>query len=298
MPHSINAFKVPLGPAGEPGLTNEQLEERHREVLKLVHAAMPSSRLLTGTLLKERIISENGLFYQAFDLVESQQMPLFDSADSRTGRRIATSISALYAELARLKDEASNAVIRIGELTLFAAELQSQPTDESRAMLDELSPEDLKLWRLTHSRKGKHLSIEFDDGNVILPLPRLQEHIAETSVRKIRFRVKQIQRKSAILSEIKDALVSVSDAASTGAVDKYPKALKLMRPSDSLLDSHDAWFLLYLAEYKGLPVEATVRMALKAVNLKPSHMELVDISNARKLEVDLKRTAVLLRGSD
>jgi hypothetical protein len=296
MPNSINAFKVPLGPAGEPGLTNEQLKERHREVLKLVHAAMPSSRLLTGTLLKERIISENGLFYQAFDLVESRQMPLFDSADSRTGRRIATSISALYAELARLRDEASNAVIRIGELTLFAAELQSQPTDESRAMLDELSPEDLKLWRLTHSRKGKHLSIEFDDGNVILPLPRLQEHIAETSVRKIRFRVKQIQQKSAILSEIKDALVS--DAASTVAADKYPKALKLLRPSDSLLDSHDGWFLLYLAEYKGLPVEATVRMALKAVNLKPSHMELVDISNARKLEVDLKRTAVLLRGSD
>ncbi len=55
MSKSMNAFRIPLGPASEPGLSPNQLDKRTREALQMVHAIMPSSRFLTSGVLQNRL---------------------------------------------------------------------------------------------------------------------------------------------------------------------------------------------------------------------------------------------------
>lgn len=187
MSKSMNAFRIPLGPAVEPGLNTNQLDMRTREALKMIHAIMPSTRVLTSGVLQKRLISEGGLFWLAFDLEESPQMPLFNAGPHPTGKRITSTLANLHSELLRLREEAEATVVRVGELASLAAELDSLPIDESRSALGELSPDELLLWKLIHRRNGEPLAIEFEDGLVNLPLPTLGTHLPEGHVRTIHF---------------------------------------------------------------------------------------------------------------
>jgi hypothetical protein len=204
MSNPMNAFRTPLGPAVEPGLSTSQLVKKTLEAQQMIHAIMPSTRLLTSGVLQKRLTSENGLFWLGFDLEETPQMPLFNVGPHPSGKRITSSLANLYNDLLHMRDEAESAVIRVGELAMLATKLDSLPVDESRAALGELSAEDLKLWQLIHRRKGKSVEIEFEDGSVNLQLPTLGEHISKGHVRTIRFRVKHISKRQAKLSGIKE----------------------------------------------------------------------------------------------
>jgi hypothetical protein len=284
MSNLINAFKIPLGPAAEPGLSQTQLKKRMEEAQKMIHAIMPSTRLLTSSVLQKRLISENGLFWLAFDLEESPQMPLFNGGLHPTGKRITSTLADLYSELLRLREEAESAVIRVGEMAILATKLASLPVDDSLTALGELSTDDLKLWRLIHRRNNEPLAIEFENGSVNLPLPTLSAHIPEGEVRTIRFRVQRIGKRQAKLTAIKEITQETSGIRRSIAC---PKTTKLFRSPEGANDRREAWFLLYFAEYKNLIVEATVRMALKRIDFSASHLELIDILNLHELKAEM-----------
>lgn len=290
MSKSMTAFRIPLGPANDPGLSTSQLDRRTREAQQMIHAIMPSSRVLTEGLLQKRLTSENGLFWLAFDLEESPQMPLFNAGPHPTGKRITSTLANLYTELLRLREEAESSVIRVGELAMLAAELDSFPADESRAALGELSPDDLQLWKLIHRRNGNPLAIEFENGSVNLPLPILGAHIPEGQLRTIRFRVQHPSRRQAKLIGIREITDEVTVAEPFSSC---PRTMKLLRSPESDGEQRDAWFLLYVAEYQNLVVEATVRMALKRIDFSASHLELVEILNRHELKVEMAKTASL-----
>lgn len=284
MSKSINAFRIPLGPAIEPGLSQDQLDRRTHEALHMVHAVMPSSRILTSGILQKRLTSENGLFWLAFDLEESPQMPLFNGGPHPTGKRITSTVANLYAELLRVREEAQSAVIRVGELAMLASELVSLPPKESRAALGDLSPDDLQLWKLIHRRNGEPLVIEFEDGSFNLLLPTLGAHIPEGHVRTIRFRVQHPSKHQAKLIAIQE----ISDETSvTNPSNSCPRTMKLLRSPANDAQQKNTWFLLYVAEYKNLVVEATVRMALKRMDFSASHLELIQILNDQNLKAEM-----------
>lgn len=281
MSKPMTAFRIPLGPATAPGLSTGQLEKRTREAQHMIHAVMPSSCILIHGVLQKRLTSENGLFWLAFDLQESPQMPLFNSGPHPSGRRITWTLGNLYAELLRLREEAESAIVRVGELAMLAAELDSLPANESRAALGELSPDDLQLWKLIHRRNGESLAIEFEDGSFNLPLPTLGANLSEGRVRTVRFHVQRPGKRQAKVTGIKEVL-----EASAGTMHSLPcpRTMKLLRSPEGNAEKQDAWFLLYVAEYRDLVVEAQVRMALKRVDFSASHLELVEILNSQEIE--------------
>ena len=283
-----NAFRIPLGPAGKPGLSQFQLNNRTKEALQMIHSVMPSTRFLTGGVLQTRLISEDGLFWLAFDLEESPQMPLFYAGPHPTGKRITSTLTNLYFDLLRLRDEAESTVIRVGELAVLAAELDSLPADESRAALGELSPDDLQLWKLIHRRKGKPLAIEFEEGTVNLPLPTLGAHIPENYVRTIRFHVQRPSKRQAMLTGIHEITETGTDARPSNPC---PRTMKLLRSPGGDTERQETWFLLYVAEYRHLMVEAKVRMALKRIDFSASHLEMVEILNLQRMKVELASIA-------
>lgn len=281
MSKSMNAFRIPLGPASEPGLSSIQLEKRTREAQQMIHAMMPSCRFLTNGVLQERLTSENGLFWLSFDLEESPQMPLFNAGPHPTGKRITSTLANLYTELLRLREEAESSVIRVGELAMLAAELDMLPTHESHAALGELSTGDLQLWRLIHRRNGEVLAIEFEDGSVNLPLPTLGTHLSEGRVRTIRFHVQHPGKRQAKLTRIKEISDGTNGAERSPSC---PRTMKLLRSPETDVVRREAWFLLYVAEYRNLIVEANVRMALNRLDFSASHLELIEILNVHELE--------------
>lgn len=284
MSKPINVFRVPLGPATEPGLSTMQLEKRSREARHMIRAIMPTTRSLMHSVLTERIISSNGLFWLAFDLEDSPQLPLFNRSSHPTGKRIASALTNLYAELARLREEAESSAIRVGELSVLASELDSLPVDEARVALGDLSADELQLWRLIHRRNGEQLAIEFEDGRVNLPLPTLGAIIPEGRVRKIQFRVRCPSKRQAKLIGIKEN--SIHEAGEK-TYRPCPQTITLLRSPETDGARCEAWFLLYVAEYRKLVVEATVRMALKRLDYSPSHLELLEVINQGNLKVEL-----------
>ncbi len=211
-------------------------------------------------------------------------MPLFNGGPHPTGRRIRSTVANLYAELLRVREEAQSAVIRVGELAILASELVSLPPEESHAALGDLSPDDLQLWRLIHRRNGEPLVIEFEDGLVNLSLPTLAAHIPEEDVRTIKFRVHNSNKRQAKLIAIKEVADDMAVARHSIAC---PRKMKLLRSPASDAQQQDVWFLLYVAEYRNLVVEAMVRMALKQVDRSASHLELIKIVNHQELTAEM-----------
>ena len=288
-----NVFKVVVGPSGEPGMTDRQLKLRRHEIYQEIHAVMPSIRLLGQDQLTDRLVNDGQFFYLNFDLRESFQMSLFEQQRLPDGKRVAAVLSTLHGILDRLREEASNSVIRVGKLAMLSAEIGSRSDTHAREELAALSAPDLDLWHLMHRRAGKSVSIDFGDGDDKPPLPTLGLHVPEHQTRRISFRVTKISKMSAILSGIKD----IGGSGSPGEPgSNCPPRLRLRRPSDFSLAHPDTWFLLYLAEYRNLPVEATVRLALRRVDLSPSHLELIEISNADALQTKLPTFARSLNG--
>lgn len=281
MTEPIHAFSIPLGPA-RPGLYDTQMQKRKAEVYRILQATMPSSRyLLANGVLQERTVSDGRLLWLEFDLVESPQLALpWDCRRGASSKGMASTLNGLYAELVRLKDEADSTVIRVGALKAFAARLETLSGTEFSGAIDSLSEQDWKLWRLIHARKGKPVSIEFPTvGTVGITMPLFASHIAERRQRRVRFRVEAPTRKMAEVSIVAD----ISDQQDAHAV-RLPKTVDLIRPIGQDLADRNRWFLLYVAEFRNLVVEAEVRLVLKMSDFSPSHLELVGLGNAAELQ--------------
>lgn len=151
-----------------------------------------------------------------------------------------------------------------------------------------MSPDDLLLWKFIHRHKSEPLAIDFGDGSVNLALPTLGAHIAERHVRTLRFRVQFPGKRQAKLTGIEEI---TDDVAGTEPSSPCPHTIKLLRSPEGDAEQRENWFLLYVAEYRNLVVEATVRMALKRMDFSASHLELIDILNFQELKAEMKDIA-------
>ncbi len=282
MSESIHAFSIPLGPA-KPGLTDEQIKKRKGEAHRIVRATMPSTRHLMHCYLQERIISDQGLLWLAFDLVEAPQMQLLTAGSGRNARMVASAFNSLCMELARLRDEAEATAIRVGELAAISSRLVSLSGMNLSGVVDGLSEHDWELWRLIHSRKGQAVSIDFSTGSVGITMPLFPAHTSEGRERRIRFRVKSVIRGKAEICQIKEE----NESTPASSPVKLPKKMKLLRPQVKCPQEKNGWFLLYVAEFRNVVVDATVRMALKLSDFSPSHLELISFNNATELVAEI-----------
>lgn len=83
----------------------------------------------------------------------------------------------------------------------------------------------------------------------------------------------------------------VNAFAGTEPSSPCPHTIKLLRSPEGDAEQRENWFLLYVAEYRNLVVEATVRMALKRMDFSASHLELIDILNFQELKAEMKDIA-------
>jgi len=280
MSEIIEAFSLPLGPE-QPGLSDTQMQRRKEGVYRIIRATMPSAEtLIRNGMLQERLAGGGGFLWLVFDLVESSQISL-PFGESKQRRYKAKSILGnLYAELARLKDEAEFNVVRVGELSGFASRLVTMSDQERVGALDTLSDQDRDLWRLVCTRKRRSISIAFPSGVIGISMPLFPSHIAEERSRKIKFKVKAANRRRAELVAVEE-VTRASDSPSKGV--SFPKRIELIRPLGNDGDQRNGWFLLYAAEFRDVVVEAEVRVALLLSDLSPSHLELIQIGNQDQL---------------
>ncbi|MCL4733213.1 hypothetical protein KJZ71_05445 [Patescibacteria group bacterium] len=239
--------------------------------------------------LQERIVSDHGLLWLAFDLVETPQMQLLTVGSEKNSRIVASAFNALCMELARLRGEAEETVIRVGELAAISSKLTLFTGIDPSGVLESLSECDWDLWHLIYSRKGKTVSIEFPTGRVGISMPLFPAHASEGLERRIRFRVKSVTRDKAEICQITEE----SESAPACSVVNFPKKMRLLRPLGKGLRERKGWFLLYSAEFRNVAVDAIVRMALKLSDFSPSHLELISIRNSAELvaEIDEIRLA-------
>ena len=282
MPEKLEAFCLPLGPE-QPGLSDTQMHRRKEEVYRIIRATMPSSAaLLRNGVLQERLAGGDGFLWLAFDLVESPQIILPFGEATKPRYKEKSILGSLYAELSRLKDEAEFNVIRVGALAGVASRLVAMSDQERVGALDALSEQDRELWRLFFMRKRRSISISFPTGIVDVNMPLFPLHIAEERSRKIRFKVKAVNRRRAELIAVEE-LTRESDNPSKGV--PFPKRIELLRPLGYDSGQCKGWFLLYSAEFRDVVVEAEVRMALLLSELSPSHLELIQIGNKDQLKI-------------
>ncbi len=282
MSEKFEAFSLPLGPE-QPGLSDTQMQRRKEEVYRIIRATMPSSAtLLRNGVLQERLAGGDGFFWLAFDLVESPQITFPFGDATKPHYKEKSMLGGLYAELSRLKDEAELNVIRVGTLAGVASRLVAMSDQERVGALDALSEQDRELWRLFFMRKRRSISISFPAGVVGVNMPLFPLHIAEERSRKIRFKVKAVNRRRAELIGVEE-LARESDSPSKGV--PFPKRIELLRPLGYDSNQGNGWFLLYSAEFRDVVVEAEVRMALLLSELSPSHLELIQIGNKDQLKI-------------
>lgn len=282
MSEKIEAFSLPLGPE-QPGLSDTQMQRRKEGVYRIIRATMPSAvTLIRDGVLQERLAGGDGFLWLVFDLVESSQISLPFGESNQRRYKTKSILGDLYAELARLKDETEFNVIRVGELAGFASMLLTMSDQERVGALDVLSDQDRDLWRLFFMRKRRSISISFPTGIVDVNMPLFPLHVAEERSRKIRFKVKAVNRRRAELIAVEE-LTRESDNPSKGV--PFPKRIELLRPLGYDSGQCKGWFLLYSAEFRDVVVEAEVRMVLLLSELSSSHLELIQIGNKDQLKI-------------
>jgi len=281
MSEKFEAFSLPLGPE-QPGLSDTQMQRRKEEAYRIIRATMPSATtLLRNGVLQERLAGGEGFLWLSFDLVDTPQINLPFGEAKHPRYKVKSTLGGLYAELARLKDEAEFNVIRVGALAGVASRLVTMSDQERVEALDTLSEQDRELWRLFFMRRRKAISISFPSGVVGISMPLFPFHMAEERSRKIRFKVKAANRRCAELVAVEE-LTRSSEFPSKEV--PIPKRIEMLRPLGNERDRGCGWFLLYAAEFRDALVEAEVRMALLLADLSPSHLELIHIDNHEKLK--------------
>lgn len=260
------------------------MKERRSNVYQMIYATMPSTRFLVHSLLEERIVSEGDMLLLAFDLVETPQLQLFSAPSQRRENRFASKLREMLSELVRLKEEAETTVIRVAELTRFAAMLSEERASEFEGAVGQLSEQDAELWQLIIARRSKAISIRFADVVMDISLPLVYDYHLDHAVRKISFNVITPGRKAVEVEKVAE-LTAAADSGTPRV--NFPRRMPLLRSRAPASSACDFWFLLYVAEFTSTPVEATVRVAIRTKDFTPRHLELVSIDNQDALQARL-----------
>lgn len=280
MTEHIRAFSVPLC-AAHPGPSDEQLARRMVEAEKIVRATMPFAASLNESQLIRGVESKEGFLWRTFSLSESPQLSLDFVSQGKRKKQIPSAAHRMHSELERLRAEAEGSIIRVGDLEKLATSLAHTDADHVLQALENLPDHDQALWQLAHMKRGKRISISFEDRGIGINMPMFPAYIAEDRLINIRFRVTSVNRKSANVTAIRP----LEDEETGIAISrkKLSGVTQLKRVPSKLNDNPDNWFCLYGAEYRNHFVEATVRVALNMLDLSPSHLELVHIENLSQL---------------
>ena len=279
MTRKVHAFSIALGPAN-PGFTSEQLESRICAARREAAYVMPSVNSLAFGYLQERVESDGNSILLSFDLVESPQLHLQLALRGNNRREAFSAISGMAGELTRLKLEAKNCVIRVGDLAQLASILPSLSDDEFSDAVGSLSTGEAETWKFLNLRRGKELSITFPDEAIGITVPLFPETVSEKGTRVIRCRVLGVCSKYAELG----AIIDLGDPEQPDrTIIPCPPKLLIKRPANAKLKISDEWFLLYVAEYTRSDIEVETRLALREGDFQPRHLELVEIRNAGDL---------------
>ena len=274
------AFAIPLAPA-HPGLSDGQLKTRMNDAEAILRATMPFVASLQDSELVRGLATKDGYLLRTYSLVEHPQLHLDFLAHGGRRKQILSAPHRIHNELEKLKGEAETAIIRVGELEKLASSFSEIGTDQARSALDNLPEHDLALWHLANSKRGKRISISFEDTIIGISMPKFPVHIAEDRLRHIRFNVASINRNSAQIQAIKFLDI---DEPGSAIIMKKPRANALLkRVPEKSNGGLDQWLSLYGAEYYNQPVAAAVRVALSMKKLSTEHFELVSIENLDKL---------------
>lgn len=287
------AFTIQLAPS-QPGLSDGKLEKRKNEAEAIVRATMPFAASLRDSELVRGLATKDGYLLRTFSLVEHPQLSLDFLAHGGKRKQTLSPAHRIHCELEKLKGEAEAAIIRVGELEKLAASFSEIGTDQARSALDNLPERDLALWRLANSKRGKRISISFEGTRIGISMPIFPVYIADDRLRRIRFKLASINRKSAQIQSVQ--FLDNDEPGLEIVRKKLGTVAFIKRPPNRPNIDRDQWLSLYGAEYCNQPVEASVRVALSMADLSPNHLELVSIENLDELTT-LRNRLLLGTGS-
>lgn len=287
MAERIFAFKVPLSTAS-PGLTDAQLAKRRQEVRQEIAVIMPSLSGLLGSGVEERIESDGEFIYLCFDLVESSQLHLiYYRGDA--GR--ASPMAQLYADLANLKREAGEHVLRIGEISHIASMIPSLTDAQLEELRSRLSDEDLRQLKTAMTMRGRHIEVNFSNMSISQQMPLLPTVMPEKAYRLVRFKVLDYDKASASI-HILEEIPSSTTMSKWG--DLCKKKIRLNRRVASKYRKRSVWMLICFAADAGLEVKAEVQAAVAPADLKPVFLELREVLNKKDLVENLQQAINML----
>lgn len=277
--NTIHAFSVALGIA-ESGFTDSELYSRRAEARRTALAFMPSLRFLIDTSIEERLLAQNGCLWLAFDLVISPQLLLEFERFGKGVHHGSDSYRFLYDELSRLKDEAENLVIRVGELTHLSKMLSQINDKDSVDAVEGLPPHNLIAWQLMHHRAGHKVSLRVENKDISVQLPLIPEFVPESGTRLIRGRISNISKQNILISDVED--LHDPDEPHRQLVTSN-KDMKISRPPMPVGPERANRFLLHIAEEGRITVELQVRMIMFQQDLSPAYFEFRNIVNSNIL---------------
>ena len=219
---SIEAFRIALGRA-ESGVSEEALNSRKIQARQTAFAYMPSLQGRFAPRIKERLVAENGNLWLAFDLVPPMQMHLALDGNPKANVLDIEATCKLREEYARLLNEASEFVVRSGQLITLASALPQLDAASRIEAIESLAHEDSITWESMHRLSGRELSIKFGDEMLSAHLPQLNPYLTEPANRIIVTKVSKIREKSYKLTSIRDISTDVNQV-------KLPASMSMERP--------------------------------------------------------------------
>lgn len=274
----MHAFRIALAPARD-GLTDSQLSDRRRKARSLATANMPSLYTSPAFCVKERLLSDDGHFWLAFDLEVSPQLTLELRQPGKRLSSAATDFIRLSTELSGLKTEALGFSIRVGEMAQMSAVL-SRLGDSADELVGQVLNEEGVTWKVAHEHAGKEVSIDFDGHMVTTQLPLIPFHMLETGTRQITCYVESIDQGGMRLTRVNE--LEGHGAIPPRAV-AMPHRIQLHQPYHGTQTAVRDYFLLYIAHRNRLRVSMQVRLALRQHDMTPSHLQLLEIEDRSRL---------------
>lgn len=275
---TIQAFRIALAPARD-GLTDSQLSDRRRKARSLATANMPSLYTSPAFRVKERLLSDDGHFWLAFDLEISPQLTLELREPGKRLSKAATDFIRLSTELSGLKTEALGFSVRVGEMAQMSAVL-SCLGDSAGELVGQILNEGGVTWKVAHEHAGKEVSIDFDGHMVTTQLPLIPLHMLEAGTRQITCYVESIEQGGMRLTRVSE--LGGQGVLPSRAV-SMPHRIQLYQPHNGTQTSAQDYFLLYIAHRNRFRVSMEVRLALRQHDMAPSHLQLLKIGDRSRL---------------
>jgi hypothetical protein len=263
------SFSIPLAPPGA-SFTEEELRRRIAEARAIVFSLIPYARHLSQTVLEERTSLDPSGLRLSFSVVESAQLQLDLRHRSQASGLRNSILARLYEDFRQLHESATESHVRIGKLSLLAASMSTSAREDLLTDGSDEGIEVLALWRLMHKMGGKSYGIRFPDDEIVYTFPLFWDYVPEEGSRRLTVRVKNMSRKTAKVSLVRE--ICAPDSAEA----KTPIAAKEL----ILHKTHGqdyAWLLLFSAMQRKMSILVKVTIVLRNVSLEPAYAELSEL---------------------